>query len=259
MRIRLTHISTATLLIEIGSVRLLTDPVFDPAGGEYNFGLGTGSKKLTPPTVSVDQLGHIDAVLLSHDQHEDNLDKAGRAFLPQADRVLTTRSGERRLRGNATGLANWQSATIQSNDTSIKITATPAQHGDLIVRPFSGETIGFLLEWPGQSNGALYITGDTIFYHGIEEVARRYRIDVALLHLGRASFPLTGPLKFTMDAADGVRAARVLNARTYIPIHYDGWTHFREPKTEIDKRFAAAGLSDRLRWIPQGRAIELEM
>lgn len=258
MLVRLTHISTATLLIEIGSVRLLTDPVFDPAGGRYNFGWGTGSQKLAPPAIPIDQLGHIDAVLLSHDQHEDNLDKAGRAFLPQADRVITTRSGERRLRGNAEGLANWHSTPVQSGDTSIKITATPAQHGHLIVRPFSGETIGFLLEWPSQTNGALYITGDTIFYHGIEEVARRYRIDMAILHLGRASFPITGPIKFTMDATDGVRAARVLNARTYIPIHYDGWAHFREPKTEIDKRFTAAGLSDRLRWLPQGHAVEIE-
>ena len=31
MNIQLTHIGTATLLMEIGSLRILTDPVFDPA------------------------------------------------------------------------------------------------------------------------------------------------------------------------------------------------------------------------------------
>ena len=67
-----------------------------------------------------------------------------------------------------------------------------------------------MLEWEGQQNGALYITGDTIYYHGIEEVAERFRIDIGIFHLGRASFPITGPVRFTMDARDGIKAARRL-------------------------------------------------
>jgi flagellar basal body rod protein FlgC len=82
--------------------------------------------------------------LLRHDHHEDNLDKTGRAFLPKANRVLTMTSGEKRLHSNAKGLANWQSTILES------------------VRPFAGQTIGFMLEWEGQQNGALYITSVTI-------------------------------------------------------------------------------------------------
>jgi L-ascorbate metabolism protein UlaG (beta-lactamase superfamily) len=259
MNFNLTHISTATLLLEIGSLRLLTDPVFDPAGGRYSFGWGTGSTKLTDSPVSADSLGHIDAVLLSHDHHEDNLDKAGRAFLPKAKRVLTTTSGERRLRGNAEGLANWQSVILESGNTKIKVTATPAQHGPLIVRPFAGQTIGFMMEWEGQQNGALYITGDTIYYHGIDEVAERFNISVGIFHLGRASFPITGPIRFTMDAKDGVKAARKINPRTIIPIHYEGWKHFSEGKSVIEKEFSQAGLSNKLRWLPIGKATEVEI
>jgi L-ascorbate metabolism protein UlaG (beta-lactamase superfamily) len=247
------------MLLEIGSLRLLTDPVFDPAGGRYSFGWGTGSTKLTDSPVSPDSLGKIDAVLLSHDHHEDNLDKAGRAFLPRAKRVLTTTSGERRLRGNSEGMANWQSTILESGDTKIKVTATPAQHGPLIVRPFAGQTIGFILEWEGQQNGALYITGDTIYYHGIDEVAERFTVSVAILHLGRASFPVTGPIRFTMDAKDGVKAARVLNPRTIIPIHYEGWKHFREGRLVIEREFAAAGLSEKLHWLEMGKGTEIKV
>ncbi len=254
---KITHISTATMLLEIGSLRLLTDPVFDPAGGRYSFGWGTGSTKLTDSPISPDSLGAIDAVLLSHDHHEDNLDKAGRAFLPKAKRVLTTTSGERRLRGNAEGLANWQSTVLESGDTKIKITATPAQHGPLIVRPFAGQTIGFMLEWDGQQNGALYITGDTIFYHGVEKVAKRFTVSVGIFHLGRASFPVTGPIRFTMDAKDGVKAARALNPRTIIPIHYEGWNHFREGRAGIEREFTAAGLNDKLKWLEVGIKFEI--
>jgi L-ascorbate metabolism protein UlaG (beta-lactamase superfamily) len=259
MNFNVTHISTATMLLEIGKLRLLTDPVFDSAGGKYSFGWGTGSTKLTDSPVSTKSLGQIDAVLLSHDHHEDNLDNAGRAFLPKAKRVLTTTSGEKRLRGNAEGLANWQSTVLESGDTKVKVTATPAQHGLLIVRPFAGQTIGFMLEWEGQQNGALYITGDTIYYHGIDEVAERFTVNVGIFHLGRASFPITGPIRFTMDAKDGVKAARALNPRSIIPIHYEGWKHFREGRTIIEKEFTVAGLNDKLHWLEMGRKVGIEI
>jgi L-ascorbate metabolism protein UlaG (beta-lactamase superfamily) len=102
--VRITHIGGPTTLIEIGSLRLLTDPAFEEAGFRYVRG-PIGSLKQASPAVALSELGVIDAVLLSHDQHTDNLDPAGRAFLPQARRVLTTPSGAQRLRGNAQGLA----------------------------------------------------------------------------------------------------------------------------------------------------------
>jgi L-ascorbate metabolism protein UlaG (beta-lactamase superfamily) len=72
MKLSITHIGTSTMLLEIGALRLLTDPVFDPAGGRYCFGWGTGSTKLSGPTIAPDHVGPLDAVLLSHDHHEDN-------------------------------------------------------------------------------------------------------------------------------------------------------------------------------------------
>jgi len=228
MTLTITHIGTATMLLEIGSLRLLTDPVFDAAGGRYSFGWGTGSTKLTSPALSANRLGAIDAVLLSHDHHDDNLDAAGRALLPHVKRVLTTPSGGRRLGGNAEGMRLWQSTMLVSGQTQVKVTATPAQHGLRITRPLAGETIGFVLEWEGQQNGALYITGDTIYYRGIDEVAERFSIGVGVFHMGQARFPITGPLRFTMDVRDGVKAARALHAQTIIPIHYEGWKHFHE-------------------------------
>src|SRR4051794_20083635 len=90
MELRLTHIGGPTVLIEVGGWRLLTDPTFDPAGGSYRFGWGTGSKKLAGPAIAASEIGPIDAVLLSHDHHEGNLDAAGRELLPSADAVITT-------------------------------------------------------------------------------------------------------------------------------------------------------------------------
>src|SRR2546430_14824900 len=63
----------------------------------YNFGWGTGSVKLAGPAVAASDLGPIDAVLLTHDHHDDNLDPGGRKLLPSADAVITTVSGSKRL------------------------------------------------------------------------------------------------------------------------------------------------------------------
>ena len=96
---RLTHVGGPTVLLEVGGWRLLTDPTFDAPGRRYAFGWGTSSRKLTGPAVPVEDIGPIDAVLLTHEHHADNLDDAGRALLPSVGTVLTTRSGAARLGG----------------------------------------------------------------------------------------------------------------------------------------------------------------
>jgi L-ascorbate metabolism protein UlaG (beta-lactamase superfamily) len=259
MNLSITHIGTATMLLEIGALRLLTDPVFDPAGGRYRFGWGTGSTKLSGPTIAPEHVGPLDAVLLSHDHHEDNLDRVGRALLPQAKRVLTTQPGARRLRGNAEGLQFWQSVLLESGPTRVKITATPAQHGVLITRPVAGATIGFVLEWDGQRAGALYISGDTIYYRGIDQVAERFSIGVAILHLGKARFPITGPLRYTMDHRDALKAAQVLRPQQIIPIHYEGWRHFSEGRAVVEDAFRGARLPVELRWLMLGQPTTIDM
>jgi L-ascorbate metabolism protein UlaG (beta-lactamase superfamily) len=259
MDCRITHIGTATLLLEIGSIRLLTDPAFDPAGGNYYFGSGTSSKKLTAPALRPEELGKIDAILLSHDQHEDNLDRAGRALLPLARQVLTTSAGAKRLGNNAIGLRSWQSTVVKSDRFDIKVTAVPARHGSLGSHLIVGETTGFVLEWPGQKHGAFYISGDTVWFNGINEIARRFQIGTAILHIGKASFPVTGPIHFTFNTREAVRTIRALNPRTVIPIHYEGWKHFREPRAEAEKQFAAAEMNSKVRWLPLGESTDIEI
>ena len=257
MNIKLTHISTATLLLEIGSLRLLTDPVFDPAGGQYFFGYGTNSIKLTEPSIRVENLGKIDAILLSHDHHEDNLDRAGRALLPYTKQVVTTSAGAKRLGGNAIGLKAWQSTTLESGDAKIKITAAPAHHGTLGSHLIVGETTGFILEWPGQQHGALYISGDTVWFNGLSEIAQRFKIGTAILHIGAAQFPIMGPIRFTLNANEALKIIHALNPRTAIPIHYEGWKHFKETGSDARKVFEASAVKDKIRWLTLGQSTEI--
>jgi L-ascorbate metabolism protein UlaG (beta-lactamase superfamily) len=259
-RIRVTHVGGPTTLIEVGPWRLLTDPTFDPPGRRYRFGWGTASRKVGGPAIPAEAIGAIDAILLSHDHHADNLDEAGRALLPRAGVVLCTMAGAARLGGNARGLAPWSGTRLERPGApTIEVTGTPCRHGPPGTRALVGEVTGFALRWEGQVDGVLWISGDTVLYEGVREVAERLDVATAILHLGAVRFPLTGPLRYTMTGADAVALCGELGPRAVIPIHYEGWSHFREGRAAIEHAFAAAPAEVRasLRWIPLGGSIEV--
>jgi L-ascorbate metabolism protein UlaG (beta-lactamase superfamily) len=260
--VRITHIGGPTVLIEAGGWRLLTDPTFDPAGGSYRFGWGTGSRKLTAPAIAASQLGPIDAVLLSHDHHEDNLDAAGRELLPTAGAVITTSSGAKRLGGKARGLEAWASTMLEGPDRPpIEVVATPCRHGPPLSRPLVGDVVGFALKWEGQEHGVLWISGDTVLYDGVRQIADRLQVGTALLHLGGVRFPISGPARYTMTAKEAVELCGLMHPRTAIPIHYEGWKHFREGREAIERELTSApeDVRERVRWLPIGEAAAISV
>ena len=253
--VALTHIGGPTLLIEVAGWRLLTDPTFDAPGRRYAFGWGTSSRKLTGPAVAAAELGAIDAVLLTHDHHDDNLDAAGRALLPGVGTVVTTVSGAGRLGHRARGLAAWQATRLEApGRPAIEVTATPCRHGPPLSHPLVGDVIGFALRWDGQQHGALWISGDTVLYDGVRQVADRLEVGLAVLHLGGVRFPVSGPLRYTMTARDAIELCELVRPRTIVPIHYEGWKHFREDRDAIERAFAG---DDRVRWLEHGTPQEL--
>ena len=260
--LRLTHIGGPTVLIELDGWRLLTDPTFDPPGRRYSFGWGSSSRKLTGPAIAATEVGPIDAVLLSHDHHDDNLDDAGRALLPSAGCVVTTASGARRLGGSARGLEPWGSTSLEApGRPAIEITATPCRHGPRGLGFVYGDVIGFALRWEGQEHGALWISGDTVLFDGVREVAGRVPVDVALLHLGSVQFGVSGPLRYTLNAREGVELCRLIQPRIAIPVHYEGWSHFREGREAVEREFARAPetVRERIRWLPIGATQEIDV
>src|SRR5882724_8659350 len=106
--IKLTLIGGPTVLIEYEGLRILTDPTFDPPGHYQGPHSPVQHVKTEGPAVSVEQVGTLDAVLLSHDHHFDNLDNSGRALLQTVGVTYTTNSGTKRLGGNAIGIAPFE-------------------------------------------------------------------------------------------------------------------------------------------------------
>jgi L-ascorbate metabolism protein UlaG (beta-lactamase superfamily) len=231
-----------TAVLQYAGLRWLTDPSLSPPG-MYEGGL----VKTTAPALEVNALEPIDVVLLSHDHHSDNLDPAGRDFLPRARRVLTTVDGARRLGGNATGLEPWSSVELDRPDGApVVVTAVPAQHGPDGTDHITGPVIGFVLT--GAEVPSLYVSGDNASVDVVRRIVERLgQIELAVLFTGGVSRPQRFDGAYlTLSAERAVEAARVLGARAVIPVHFNGWTHYTQGSDDLRAAFAAGGMSDRL-------------
>ena len=254
MTLTITLIGGPTALIEIDGFRLLTDPTFD-GPGDYQLP-HVKLEKLTGPAMSARDVGPIDAVLLSHDQHSDNLDHSGRDFLAEAKRVLTTEAGAKRLGGKTEGFAPWASTELKKGGQSLTVTATPARHGPAGIEPLSGDVIGFVVESSEAGSRPIYISGDTTWFDGVAEVAKRFKAGVVLPFAGAAQ--TRGPFHLTMDTNDTIETARAFPDAVIVPVHTDGWAHFRQNANDLRATFDTLGFGPRLRILQPGVATIFE-
>lgn len=248
-----------TTVVDIAGRRIVMDPTFDPPGPHAYL------TKTAGPAVDVTDLGPVDLVLVSHDQHPDNFDDGGRALAAAVPQVLTPPGAAARLGANAHGLAAWQAVELPGGDgfTSLVVQAVPAVHG-----PADGErdadgfvnceVSGYVLS--GQGQPTIYLSGDNASVAAVKAVADAVgRIDVAVLFVGAARVPSKErgrPL--TLTGARAAAAAEILGAGVVIAAHLDSWAHFSEGMDDVVTAFDEAGISDRLVRTPHGHWTDLE-
>jgi L-ascorbate metabolism protein UlaG (beta-lactamase superfamily) len=203
----LTYVGHSTVLLELGGVRLLTDPLLRSRVAHLR-------RDARPPAAEVRE--RIDAVLISH-LHYDHLDLAS-LRLVRSPRVLVPRgAGELLDRARIGGVEELGVGDVVGVG-DVRVEAVPADH-DARRRPGGPHAVplGFVL---GRSE-RIYFAGDTDVFEGM---ARLAPVDVALLPVAGWG-PKLGPGH--MDASGAARAAALLRPRIAVPIH---WGTFR-PRT----------------------------
>lgn len=261
--LEITHITTATAIIDIDGVKFITDPVFAPAGTEYPY--PTTTLRLSgDPAIPLNALPAIDAVLLSHEDHEDNLDDCGRRLL-DGRKVITTPDGAKNLspRPDVRAIQPWETLDIVAGGNDSKITGVPAIHLP------GGEFTGFIItteSFGHAANGlpnAIYFSGDTIYHPDLLKMREKWHIVAAVLNLGNAHVP-TDPskpedkLQITMGGEDGARLVKELDADVLIPMHYQSWDHFTEGEEDLIKILKQEGVEEKIRWLtPSGKSAKI--
>lgn len=275
--VSITHISTATAIISIDGINFLTDPVFCPAGSAYVYdgwakapnlhewgftGKPPASvlRSIDGPAIELHELPPIDAVLLSHEDHVDNLDPLGRQLL-DGRRVFTTPDGEKNLkpRPGVIGLQPWQTVSANIGGKEFRITGTPCKHFP------GGEVTGFILESNSFGVNAesglpnvVYFSGDTVWIDELAEIKNKWHIVVSVLNLGNALFPYpNGVLQITFDGKQAAHFMRVTGADIMVPIHFESWEHFTEHQAELRDVFYKEGVAEKVQWLTPGVAKQI--
>jgi L-ascorbate metabolism protein UlaG (beta-lactamase superfamily) len=256
----ITFIGTATTLINIGGFSILTDPNFQHRGDRAYAGLGVRTRRLTEPALSIRDLPDLDFIVLSH-HHGDHFDRIAARDLDHDLPIITEPHAARKLISQGfrspVALSIWQSRIITRGDAEVQVTSLPGKHAPeplgFLVPPVMGTLLDF--SRGGQRMLRMYITGDTLMYSGIREIADRFQdIDLCLIHLGGMRM---GGIPLTMDARQGAEALRAVSPRNVIPIHYDDYTLFKSPLSAFMQAVADANLGLNIHYLDRGEKYRL--
>lgn len=259
----ITHVTTATAILEIDGVNLLTDPVFSPGGTKFDV------THLLPkdapqsflildddPALRLDQLPPIDGILLSHEDHDDNLDIEGRRLL-DGRYVITTIDGAKNLasRPGVAGIKPWETQVYHFRGIEFQITGTPCVHIP------GGESTGFILHStrfgrsPDGRPNAIWFSGDTIYIDELVKMRDSFHIAAAVMNLGAAHVTLPGqePMQITMGGEDAARLVREIGIERLVPMHFESWHHFTQFGKDLKGIFEKEGIMDKVYWLEPGQ------
>jgi L-ascorbate metabolism protein UlaG (beta-lactamase superfamily) len=240
---QLTWIGHASFLLTLGGRRLLVDPIFSNRLGPI--------ARLTPPGLRVEELPGIDVVLVTHN-HRDHLDpwslgRLGRGphyVVPLGNGDLVRSLGGEKI----TELDWWQSIDLGA----IEVTLVPARHWSMRYPWDRNDALwgGFVIR---SNDGTAYHSGDTAFFDGFADINKRLgAIDWAMLPIG-AYEPGWFMESQHVAPEEAVEAARMLEARTMVAMHWGTFRLTDEPVAEPPERaraaFAQAKDDDRKLWI----------
>jgi L-ascorbate metabolism protein UlaG (beta-lactamase superfamily) len=198
----LTYVGHATVLVELGTARLLTDPLL---------GAGILHVRRRVPVPVVEDLLPLTAILVSH-AHRDHLDHRSLQQLPAGCPVIVPQGCGAIARGGGTREVIELGVGDRVPVGDVVVEAVPADH-DGRRNPFGPPvaSLGYLIEGPS----SVYFAGDTDLFAGMSDLAGR--VDVALLPVGG-----WGP-RVPAGHLDPDRAAEAvtrIRPRIAVPIHW---------------------------------------
>ncbi|MDH5403333.1 MAG: MBL fold metallo-hydrolase, partial [Candidatus Heimdallarchaeota archaeon] len=228
----LTFIGTATVLLEINGKRILTDPVFFHGAEKVHMGWGLFSKRKIKPALSIADLPPLDLILVSH-THNDHWDKTAQKNLDKSIPVITTTRDVSKIKSQ--GFSDIRGLEVGSSIDifGITIEALPAQHGPLLMTPFTGKVIGFGLTYDDKR---LWISGDTIGIKSLKQALHRFAPQVGIMYFGAVRYIA----RLTFNGKDAVSVVNPLESlKKGYAVHYDDWTHFKTSQEDIEADFQA--------------------
>jgi L-ascorbate metabolism protein UlaG (beta-lactamase superfamily) len=232
---RLTFVGTATVILEIGGLRILTDPNFLHQGQHAPLGYGLRSERLTEPALELDEVLPVDLVILSH-HHGDHFDEVAAEGLPDDTPIISTLHACRKLdRQGFTStwpLKRWQTQTVLFPGGTLEVTALPARHAPQPLNALLPPVMGSLLDLRTVTGRhRTYISGDTLLHDDLAEIPRRHPdIDLGVFHGGGTRI---AGVTLTMTGSQVVEAIELIDPDHAVPVHRDDYSVFKSGTDDL--------------------------
>ncbi|GAB4021795.1 MBL fold metallo-hydrolase [Spirosoma koreense] len=209
-------------LLQHNGKAVLFDPYLSDSLTEKYAATDKPHVRISERVIDASQLGMVDVVTSSHN-HTDHLDRETllplmsanpelRFVIPEANRAFVADRLGTDLAWPV-GLTDGQTATVGG----FVVHGVPAAHNEL-ERDAEGRCkfMGFVVE---VGPYRVYHSGDTLWYEGMVDILRPFRVDVAFLPINgnRPERRVAGNL----DADEAARLGRYIGARLVVPHHYD--------------------------------------
>jgi L-ascorbate metabolism protein UlaG (beta-lactamase superfamily) len=252
--LRVTWFGHSSMLLEIDGTNIVVDPLWSERASPFSW---LGPKRWYAPPATIDELPHVDAVIISHD-HYDHLDRASiQAFNARGVRFIVPLGVASHLRGwgvpndRITELDWWQDAKVGN----LTVVSTPSRHASGRLSARSDVTLWTGYAVIGNAHRVFY-SGDTGFNDTFADVGTKYGpFDVSLIESGQydAQWP-----DWHLGPEQAMKVHEQVRGRVLIPVHWGliklahhAWT---EPPERI---LAAARCSHAEVLVPEpGQAVE---
>jgi len=215
--LRITWIGHSSLLIEIDGKRILTDPVWSERASFVSF---MGPKRFFEPSLALDELPKLDAVLLSHD-HYDHLDKETIKFFAGKNIPFFTSLGvgayleKWGIDPNFITELDWGDSAMIAPD--MILTSVPARHfsGRGIIHRDETLWAAFVIKGPKHN---IFFGADSGWFDGFEDIGKIYGpFDLTMLEIG--AYGKNWP-DIHMGPDNASNANLALKGKLMMPIHW---------------------------------------
>src|SRR5262245_37959516 len=236
----------ATLVVSLGDLKLLVDPMLSPAGAMDPVANAANQRRIPlvdlpfDDTTLAELLAQMDAVLVTH-THRDHWDARAATLIAKETPIFCQPEDAARI-GEA-GFTRVQPVEPAYEWRGLQIIRTGGRHGTGQIGQQMGPVSGFVIR--GAAIPSVYIAGDTIWGEGVAAALAVYRPDVTVLNTGAAQFLSGDPI--TMTAGDVVQVCDTLPSTKVVAVHMEAINHCLLTRADLREQLHAAERPGRVR------------